>query len=264
VGTLRPSLLNPAFLKSSMDGSFDVSALYEMAKAAADGAGRACNPTSRPDLFYESYGGYPAYVEEYNRLVSITIEIFGEEATRLFSQVELRGAVNPATIPGMMWRTYSELAYAKLAGLAAFLRAKLQSPNREAETLIDLIAGNLRPSFRDDPKTELEVQNVLEVIFRARGLDFRREKVRIDYSSKAFVPDFTFESADLALEVKLCRTRAQEKIIVDEINADILAYQTRYRRALFVIYDLGIIRDIAQFKASIEKNVDVRLMVIKK
>jgi len=244
----------------------DLNTLYEMARVAADGAARACD-TSAPrseQIFYEAYGGYPVYIDEYNRLATLAGELFGAEAQALFQPVDLKKAVNPADVSGMMWRTYADLAAVRLGGLAAYLKSKLKTPDREVDSIIDLVSANLRASIFSDPEKEVEVQNALEVIFRARGLDFRREKIVIEYSSKRFIPDFTFESADLALEVKLCKSPVKEKALVDEINADILAYQTRYARCIFVVYDLGHIRDVGLFKSSIEKNLHVHLLVIKK
>jgi hypothetical protein len=40
--------------------------------------------------------------------------------------------------------------------------------------------------------------------------------------------------------------------MIDEINADIIGYQSKYERILFVIYDLGFIRDVALYCSSIE------------
>jgi DpnII restriction endonuclease len=91
----------------------------------------------------------------------------------------------------------------------------------------------------------------------------RREKVSIPYSSKKFIPDFVFDSFDLALDTKLCNSANREREIVDEINADIPAYHTKYGHILFVIYDVGFIRDVAQFKSGIEAIPGVRVIVIK-
>ena len=113
-------------------------------------------------------------------------------------------------------------------------------------------------------QNEREVENVLETILRAKSLDYRREKVSIEYSSKSFVPDFTFDSLDLALETKLCKSAAKEKALIDEINADILAYKTCYNRIVFVIYDLGCIRDEGRFRSGIEGNPGVYVLIIKK
>jgi len=52
--------------------------------------------------------------------------------------------------------------------------------------------------------------------------------------------------------------------MIDEINSDILGYGGRYDRCLFVIYDLGIIRDTAQFSRDIEGDLDIHLLIVKK
>ena len=85
-------------------------------------------------------------------------------------------------------------------------------------------------------------------------------------SVKTYKPDFTFERIGLAVEVKLCKSTDRVKEMVDEINADIVGYGGRYERILFVVYDLGFIRDPDQFRADIEANsqVYVRVQIIKK
>jgi hypothetical protein len=52
--------------------------------------------------------------------------------------------------------------------------------------------------------------------------------------------------------------------MIDEINADIIGYGGSYDRCVFVIYDLGFIRDEAQFKGDIEKNPNVNVLIIKR
>ena len=59
-------------------------------------------------MFFEGYGGYPAYVQEYNRLVPIAWELFGEEAQRLFPQMDLGKQINPAETIGAMWKTHAD------------------------------------------------------------------------------------------------------------------------------------------------------------
>ncbi len=130
--------------------------------------------------------------------------------------------------------------------------------------IIDLIEANLRPSIYNDPDKEKSIQDILETIFRARSLPYLREKAHIKYSSKTFVPDFTFDPLHLVVEAKLCNREGREKEIIDEVNADILAYQTKYKSLIFVIYDLGLIRDVAQFRSDLEKNTDVHAIVVKK
>jgi hypothetical protein len=222
----------------------------------------AAHPES--GLFYESYGGYPVYINEYNRLLPYVFEQFGDEARALFQPIDIGKQMNPADAVGAMWRTYAELASARLASLAAYVQTKLGVAERESDAVADLVLAKLRPAMFKDPDGEDDVQDAMEIIFNARGLDYRREKVTIEYSSKLFVPDFTFEALDLAVEAKLCKSASKEKEIIDEINADIPAYQTRYSRVMFVIYDLGFIRDVDKFKSGIEGNPGVRVLVIKK
>jgi hypothetical protein len=82
--------------------------------------------------------------------------------------------------------------------------------------------------------------------------------------SKRYIPDFAFDRIGLAVEVKLCKDRDREKAIIDEINADILGYGVGYDRCLFVIYDLGFIRDVAKFSGDIEANPNVHVLIIKR
>jgi hypothetical protein len=63
--------------------------------------------------------------------------------------------------------------------------------------------------------------------------------------------------------VKLSDSTAKLRAIVDEINADIRAYATRYDRQLYVIYDLGTIRDEEEFKRGLEDARGVRVVVVK-
>ena len=84
------------------------------------------------------------------------------------------------------------------------------------------------------------------------------------YSSKRYIPDFTFDRIGLAVEVKLCKDKDREKELIGEINDDIIGYSGRYDRSVFVIYDLGCIRDVAKFSGDIENNPNVHVLIIKK
>jgi hypothetical protein len=123
---------------------------------------------------------------------------------------------------------------------------------------------DLRASIYQDPKNEREVQDTLETIFRARALDYLRERDTVPYSTKRYIPDFTFNRLGLAVEVKYCKDKDREKDPIDEINADIVGYAGRYDRTIFVIYDLGFIRDVPQFSRDIEKNPNVHVVIVKK
>jgi hypothetical protein len=138
--------------------------------------------------------------------------------------------------------------------MVSFLEVVQKDAVKILTNLEEFLFKNLRKSIRNKPVNEKEVQEIVEIMLISKGYVFQREKVRINYSSKEFIPDFTFEDLDAVLEVKLCKTDKKEKDIVDEINADIPAYLSRYGNVTFLVYDLEIIRDVDLFVNDIEKN----------
>jgi hypothetical protein len=133
----------------------------------------------------------------------------------------------------------------------------------EAITLIDLAENKLRKTMRTEPQEEREVQDKFEDVLISVGFKYLRDQETITYSSKSYKPDFTFPVIDTALEIKLCNRAGREKDIIAEINDDILAYKTKYPNNIFLVYDLGQIRDIDRFKADIESQDRVIVLVIK-
>lgn len=241
--------------RSETPASVDFQALYNIAASAARNAERMCSQ--------EGGVGYPSYIEQYNHLLELTAQIDPAVATYL-KPVDLSTNRDPAFVRPPLWRSYAEAAALQLGSLASYLQPKLGTKRQEYEQIIDLINANLRPAIYEDPKHEREVQNALETIFRARALDFRREQDTVPYSTKRYIPDFTFNRIGLAVEVKLCKDKDREKDMIDEINSDIIGYADRYDRCLFVIYDLGFIRDVAQFSRDIEENPNVHVRIVKK
>jgi REase_DpnII-MboI len=133
--------------------------------------------------------------------------------------------------------------------------------------LRDFLKSNLRRAIFQEPKHEREIQNAIETLLLGRGLtkgiDYDRETGRVKLSIKESVPDFIFPKLDLALEVKFTSDITKSKRIVDETNADIRTYSTKYSRLLFVIYDLGSIRDESEFKLGIENPEKIDVAIIK-
>ena len=54
------------------------------------------------------------------------------------------------------------------------------------------------------------------------------------------------------LEIKLTKDRSRQEKLVDEINADIVAFATGYNSIIFLVYDLGTIRNEIEFKQDLE------------
>jgi hypothetical protein len=117
------------------------------------------------------------------------------------------------------------------------------------------------------PEKEVEVQNGIEALFVGRGMgkgtDYDRETGRVKTSGKGSVPDFIVSRLKLCLEVKLSKSKDDLRTIVDQINADIREYASRYERQFFVVYDLGVIRDEAEFKSGLEDAPGVTVLIIK-
>ena len=65
------------------------------------------------------------------------------------------------------------------------------------------------------------------------------------------------------MEFKICKEAEREKKIISEINDDIPAYKTKYGNLLFVVYDLGCIRDVEKFVRPFEEKSLILVRVVK-
>ncbi|KUK99389.1 MAG: Uncharacterized protein XE08_0045 [Parcubacteria bacterium 32_520] len=129
--------------------------------------------------------------------------------------------------------------------------------------IINLAEHKLRKTIKDAPQKEGQVQDMFENLLIGADIPYSREVDSIEYSSKTYTPDFSVQKADLAIEVKLCNRSGREKEIIAEINDDILAYKTKYGNIIFVIYDLGLIRDTERFIKNFEEQEGVFIKVVK-
>lgn len=139
----------------------------------------------------------------------------------------------------------------------------------ELDNIENFIKSNLRACFDETPKNEKEVQKVIENLFigkgMAKGIDFDRETGKIKYSSKEYAPDFILLKMNMCIEVKYIKEGTKDNRIIDQINADIPAYSKKYQNILFVIYDVGTIKNEIEFKRDIEsnKNSNIKVIIIK-
>ena len=117
------------------------------------------------------------------------------------------------------------------------------------------------------PENEKAVQDAVETLLVGRGLqkgqEYDRETGRVKVSSKESIPDFILPPFEEAIEVKLVKGQYRESQVIDEINADILAYLTKYQHLLFIVYDLGEIQDEVEFRRGLEQEPNVQVIVVK-
>ena len=154
--------------------------------------------------------------------------------------------------------------YLKQRELADVYDAKDTGP--EASLILKVLhltEYQLRKVIRDKPEKESQVQDAFENLLIGATIPYGREVDSIEYSSKTYIPDFSLPKINLAVEVKLCNRSGREKKLPKEINDDILAYRTKYQNLLFVVYDIGYIRDIERFCGSFEEHDNVTIRVIK-
>ena len=72
-----------------------------------------------------------------------------------------------------------------------------------------------------------------------------------------------FRNLSTVLEVKLVKDPGSLSRIVDEINADIVSYGKEYTHIIILVYDIGAISDVMQFKRDIESSGNTHVVVVK-
>jgi hypothetical protein len=212
------------------------------------------------------FSSYKTFMRKYNELA--------KQAAPLLSNTAMLDMFNLDSIKesgDYTWIRQKELfdsAYSNVALLKSLLEGAIGYAEDETHNLRDFLQANLRKAIFATPEKEVEIQNAVETLIVGRGMakgtDYDRETGRVKTSGKESVPDFIFfPSLKLCLEVKLSKTAERLKAIVDEINADIRAYSTRYERQLYIVYDVGTIRDEAEFKRGLENAPGVSVIIVK-
>lgn len=204
-------------------------------------------------FIYVNWNGYGRpFVTDYFNYEQKMTQIKQESYTSGLEQV--RGILKAA------------IAKIRREGIKNVFESRLDSESsNNVVRILSLIENQLRKTIRSEPENEKEVQNNIEHLFLGAGLDqkFSREKDVVEYSSKTYIPDFTFNMLNIVLEVKFCKTKRRATEIISEINDDIVAYKTKYTNLIFVIYDIGMIRDQDAFRNSLESNENVIVRIIK-
>lgn len=162
---------------------------------------------------------------------------------------------------------YFDSVLGNLALIRSTIENHLEIKIEEIFNLKNFFSSNLRKAVLRDPENEMYIQDTIEQMLigkgMSKGIDYDREVGRVKVSIKEYMPDFIFPKLDLAFEIKISKTKAKSKEIVDEINADIQAYGKQYSQLLFLIYDIGTIRDEDEFKNDIDNADNIQLIIVK-
>lgn len=211
------------------------------------------------------HSGFRQFARKYNEIVGLVAkEVALPPLFGIYNVDKMAG--NADTVPFQRKEIFDSV-YADLSTLKAVLEGQLGVVDDETDSIRDFVQARLRPAVMRTPDKELEVQDALEALLIGRGLqkgiDYDREVGRVKVSAKEAVPDFILPPLALAIEVKLVKTAARVREVVDEINADIRAYSKAYRHIIFVVYDLGQIQDETEFKQDLEDPDNVSVIVVK-
>jgi len=211
------------------------------------------------------YGGYKQFARKYNQIVTeISQNLALPSILDLYDLDKIRGGGN--TLAFQQEEVFKGV-HANASVLKAFLESQIGVVEDETVGLRDFFQARLRSAIFRPPEREREIQDAVEQLLIGRGLqkggDYDREVGRVKISVKEAIPDFILMKLGLGLELKLVTTAARVKDVVDEINADIVAYSKRYRTLLFIVYDLGHIRDEHEFRHDLERSGNVSVIVVK-
>jgi hypothetical protein len=211
------------------------------------------------------HAAYRQYMRKYNDIVTY-IKTFTAIAVPVdLYDISKVGSFGDTVMP--IQKELFESVHANLSILEAYLSTKTALQEEKIENLRHFLEANLRKAVFEVPQLEREVQNAVEQLLIGRGLikgiDYDREVGRVKVSIKEVIPDFVLPKLALALEIKLSKTEGKSRMLVDEINADVLAYGKSYRQMLFIVYDLGTIRDVLEFTRDLETADGVEVIVIK-
>ena len=211
------------------------------------------------------YSGFKQFARKYMQIVNL-----------MTKRIELPPIVDFYDIEKMPARSSTraynqkeifESVYANLSLLRAFLETEIGIVDDEIFVLRDFLQSRLRSAIFRPPERERDIQDAIEQLLIGRGMqkgqDYDRETGRVKFSVKESVPDFIVLKFSLAVEVKFVKNAGRVREIIDEISADIASYATTYRQLLFLIYDLGHIRDESEFRHDLENAPNVSVVVIK-
>jgi hypothetical protein len=240
-------------------------ACLRMTEAVLDAMGEAIRSASiRPENPW-THASYGIFLRKSNELVEKVRSI--EQIDAPVDLFDLSSVPSSGNLVTTQQEQYFETARTNLQILRAHLENRVEPKQRQVTGIADFLQSTLRRATLKLPDREKEVQDTIEGLLIGRGMekgvDYDREVGRVKASAKEVIPDFIFPPLETALEVKLLKDQAGIGRIIDEMNADIRAYLQDYKSAVFVVYDLGAIRDELEFRRDLETTDGVKVIVVK-
>ena len=201
---------------------------------------------------------YQSIVEESKKYISLP---------GIYNSYDVKNLKNVFDLTGIEQITIFQSVLTSTRLLIATLEGNYDYVEDEINNLENFINSKIRLMFTETPKSEKEVQDNLERLFIGnnmnKGVDYDRETGKFNFSGREYIPDFIFPNLKTCLEVKLLKEKAKKSKTIEEINADITAYSKQYNEILFLIYDIGVINDITEFKRDIEASGNVKVIIVK-
>lgn len=211
------------------------------------------------------YGGFRNFAVKYNQILQAVAQ--KTVLPPVLDSYKIENIKGVADTIAPQQKEIFDSVYANVLMLRAVLEGKLGVVDEKTTVLKDFLRGRLRSAVFHSPDQEVEIQEIIEQLLIGRGMqkgqDYDREVGRVKIATKESIPDFIFPPLSTALEVKLTKTPARVREVVDEINADVAAYSKKYRQLIFVVYDLGHIRDEVEFRHDLEGAGNVDVIVVK-
>lgn len=248
--------------KNSLDDTRAIKVLISQIRAFCETVHDILHNTNAAEI--GRYSSYKDMARIYND--------FAEQAKSVLRVPSMIYTFNTKDIPGYgdaVWGVEKKILEQVLISakmLLASLEGNIDFVDDEFDNIENFFLSRLRSVIFIKPDKEVEVQNAIEALLLGRGLgkgtDYDRESGKFEFSGKEYIPDFIIPKLNLCIEVKLLREGKRSKVI-EEISADITAYNKEYRRQLYIVYDLGVIQNEAEFKKDIEKSDGVKVIVIK-
>lgn len=238
--------------------------LINQAKSLEKNVERTLNDSATPPL--SRYVSFKSYAEMYNNIAREAERVLGLPKSSFTEFYTNKMGSYADTLWGYQ-KQIMEHVSVSIGILLSYLESATDFVEDEFENIAIFFRSKLRASIFSIPSKEVEVQNAIESLLIGRnmtkGIDYDRETGKFEFSGKEYIPDFIIPKMNLCIEVKLLREGKKSRII-DEINADITAYSTKYERLLFVVYDLGVIRDEAEFRRDIENaGASIKVVIVK-